>query len=356
MTTKHQQKETEVDKFPFEEFAHPIQISDHEFVISTDALTMKLMKFNAKTQSWTELFDYSNLEEARRYDNINFSEWSFFEYHSLAHDSTTNKFYVVSTHNTILEIDINSKQMTLYKNPFGDTSIHPGAIVVNNQLHIICGYESNRHIIFDTITKKWSKHHTFNELERGLSSGALIHVTTKQAIYLLGGFDSGENGGHTDTVRRYSLHDKAWKDLLLRLPVKSKCPCFLSTDERYIVVMYSCWDEAKEVHYGKIYYMDLEREPLEFVESALRPSFKIEHTIMTGNNKKARLMVYGYIRSLTLANMMIPDELMKLIIAFCDEEFVHFFEMVSVWNDDEDNETGYHKHFIVPLSAVIQSW
>ena len=358
-TGSSEQKVQKLDTIPLKtkKMTHPIRISNHEFVIATAEPTQKLLIYNASTKLWRELFDYSNWRSiATKYKDCTIPSFpNEFGYPALAYDPATNKYYIVSDEVLLLEIDINSKSMTLYENPIKETGINPSAVYVNDQLHIIGGYDSNRHIIFDTKTKEWIEHFTFKELATGLSSPALVYIKSKNMLYLMGGYsdepDSSDSeyqenenndglNGHLDIIRGYSIKDKLWNDLSLKLPTQDgKFPYFVTTDEQYVVVVltYNYQSESEtddnDEYAFRIYYLNLEIEPFEFMESPFIPKFDIAHAVMTGSNTESTLIVYGYFRLLELNDkIIIPQDLMDLIVSFYDVEYVHFFE--DVWDDD----------------------
>ena len=80
---------------------------------------------------------------------------------------------------------------------------------MDNQLHIIGGYDSKKHIIFDPVTKKFIDHYSFDMdgVKYGLSGPGLVYVKNKKLLYLMGGYD---DGGETEQERRL---DKIWRYL-----------------------------------------------------------------------------------------------------------------------------------------------
>ena len=49
------------------EFVTPLQISDNVFVIASDGDTCKIIKYDATSVSWEEIFDYSGWETCEDY-------------------------------------------------------------------------------------------------------------------------------------------------------------------------------------------------------------------------------------------------------------------------------------------------
>ena len=120
-------------------------------------------------------------------------------------------------------------------------------------------------------------------------------------------------------------------------------PHFLTTDERYVVVTSKMLDEKRFV----VFYLDLNMEPLMFIESPFKPEFEAQYAIMTGNICLSRKIVHGYNR-LFVEEMFIPLDMIEMIVTFYDEELVHFFERV-----DKDYT---HKHMVVSIKDIIPSY
>eukprot|EP01084_Bolivina_argentea_P015786 29566_1 len=344
-----------LNSFNYDQMDLPIKISNNEFVmrirISDDN---KLILFNSITKSWSEF--YTN------------SEFEWPSYCISSYDKENNKYYVISGYHTIFEIDINSKQSIKHHHmPF--SGLKAVCVLINDKLHIIGGALSNNHLIFDTKTKQFIQHYIFHEL-RTLMSPGLIYVKSKQFLYLIGGYnespdntgdnlsesesDSNDNDngfGYLDKIWKYSINDKKWEYLLITLPQTPSevYPYFLTTNERYIVVMLPL------IPFGKhrcFYYLDLEDESKGFIQSLYKLSFSgvyIEYAVMTGNKDRDRLCVYGYMRSIRMPY----SDILEIIVEFYNESVVHLFEREF---DSEMFKLKCWNHLIVNISDIIPSY
>ena len=68
----------------------------------------------------------------------------------LSYDKDNNIYYMTTYKGSVIEIDMNSQQMSLCQSPYGSTGINPVTIFINGKLHIIGGFDNNKHFIFDT--------------------------------------------------------------------------------------------------------------------------------------------------------------------------------------------------------------
>ena len=326
----------------------PISISNTQFALATDKSSSKLKTFNSITKTWTD-FDYSKVLEIAdkpQYEE-DFRFFYGFNYHTLSYDEINNKYYIYSK-KYLLQIDMNKsdENLELYVNPFCSVGRDPVSVFVDGKLHIIGGYHSNLHIIFNPKTKKWIKHHKFAGI-KGLSMAALIHVKSKNVLYLMGGYDQQHIFDSSDVIWRYSFVTQKWEHLSVKLPkAGDEFPHFLTTNERYIVVTLKMFDENGNMEV-LIFYLDLEMEPLRFIESSFKPKFEASHAIMTGSIEMSRKIVYGYTR-LFGQNMIIPLDMIEMIMTFYDQEWVHFFQLDRVY--------GTIKHLMVSIKDIIPSY
>ena len=225
---------------------YPIKISANEFVFAAEnGLLCKLIKFSSNTQSCQELFDFSNYRDCNGFTRELFRGFSGFSYGTLSHDKTKNIYYLYAGE-CLLEINIITKTMEIYKNLiFEDcvTSVTPVSVFMDDKLHIIGGHDSNKHAIFDPKTKTFIEHYCFDVdgVKHGLSGPGLVYAESKKMLYLMGGYDCGHQivqERNLDKIWRYSVFDKKWEYLSLTLPVgSSDFPHLITPNERFIVVM-----------------------------------------------------------------------------------------------------------------------
>ena len=360
---------TELPNAPYGSFITPKRISNSEFVTATnESMTgeNRLVKFNAMMNSWEELLDYSGWRTCSDKRDSKFSGLYNIDYQDFVlHDNTC---YIIRD-NYVIEIDIITNKIRLHANEIegARSGINPVMASHNDKLHIIGGFHSKKHTIFDTQTKQFTDNHTFQELFHGISSAALIHIKSKRMLYLMGGYDQGENQ-NMDKVWRCFLNDDegfSWEYLSLKLPIgDNRFPYLLTTNERYVVVLLSesdpnKWaddDDSDDGTEGKysFYYLDLESDEMEmkFIKSPLSTgTISGSHMVMTGNYEESKLIIDGYIRRLTMCrDLMIPDEIMGVITSYYDEEIVHLF-----WRGEADNFENMH-HWMINIAKIIPEY
>ena len=306
----------------------PINISRTKFALATAMATLNI--FDSITKTWTDL---SYLGVRRIAERQGFRDFNY-EDNTLSYDKINNKCYIYSEQ-LLLQIDMNKsdKNLKLYVSPFGDVGLNLASVFHEDKLHII-GAQSYGHIIFDLKTTEWIKqmHPAF----RSIIPGALMHVKSKNVLYLMGGYDYRQFKT-LDKIWKYSFDVQKWECLSIKLPVRASClPYFLTMDERYIVVTLKV-----------VFYLDLEKEPLMFIESPFKPEFEAQHAIMTStvNIEMSRKIVYGYKR-LYVDEMFIPLDVIEMILTFYNEELVHFFA-------SDQKEDYIHKHLMVNIKDII---
>ena len=81
-----------------------------------------------------------------------------------------------------------NQNLKLYKCPFNDLGLSPVSVFHDGKLHIMGGDENCYHITFDPVTTEWLKDYKFMEIE----GAALIHVESKNVLYLIGGYVQGQ--------------------------------------------------------------------------------------------------------------------------------------------------------------------
>ena len=315
----------------------PINISRRKFALATALATLKI--FDSITKTWTDL-DYWEVKRISHEKGFN----DFYvTCQTLSYDKINNKCYIYSKE-LLLQIDMNKsdENLKLYKSPFGDVGMHLASVFHDEKLHII-GARDYGHIIFDTKTTEWIKHmhHEFVNIV----PGALVHVKSKNVLYLMGGYDY-DHWEHLDKIWKYSFDVQKWECLFIKLPVGDVgLPYFLTMDERYIVVTLTKRDNNRE---QVVFYLDLEKEPLMFIQSPFKPKFEAEYAIMTGEIEMSRKIVYGYKR-LFVEEMFISLDVIEMILTFYAEELVHFF----IRDEEED---CIYKHLMVSIKDIIPSY
>ena len=121
--------------------------------------------------------------------NLTEADWNF-DFHSLSYDKSNDKYYITSHNGSLLEIDIKTNTAKFYKyHAHIEFGIDPESIFIDGKLSIICGHDSNRHLIFDPETAIWTTHHIFKELKTGNSAPGLIHIPSQNIVYVMGGYN-----------------------------------------------------------------------------------------------------------------------------------------------------------------------
>jgi len=362
MATEHQADIVALDgiKEHMPDITAIVRITHSQFVVATNSDTSQLLMFDSKSRKWQSLFDYS-VPIAGGENMVGFE----FDYHTLSYNKSNGTYYIFRNRD-LAEINMNMEgKIKFYISPFDRSGIDPVSYVVDNKLHIIGGYCNKCHIIFDTETKEWTKQHTFKGVNEGISGAAIIYVPWQKMLYLLGGYSHNNDyqqemdlNPRLDKIWRYSLDSGKWQCLALKLPAgNNDFPHFLTTNQRYIVLMDRGRDGFGNIQYFRIIYLDLKSPELQFIESPLKVTEELqdaEHAVMTGDLVRGKLVICGYLRS---QNIVIPKDLFEIVVKFFDAELVHF--MVGKRGYDDEwlgSEPSIYRHWIVKIENIIPSY
>ena len=355
----------ELPNAPYRSFVTPKRMSNSEFVTATDEGYNKLLKFNVMMNSWEELFDYSGWKTCSdKQSNSKFVGLYNLDFQDFVLDGNT--CYVVRNE-YVVEINMKTNNIKLYANEikWGTSGFNPVMVFHDDKLHIIGGSHSKKHCIFDTKTKQFTDNHTFQELVFGIASAALIHIKSKNVLYLMGGYDSDQwERQHMDKIWKCSLNGEtfSWELLSLKLPVGSNdFPYLLTTNERYILVLLCRTDPNDDSDYSDdeteekylFHYLDLSNDEnkMVFVKSPLAPTIAVSHMVTTGNYEESRLIIDGYVRTSEMVkDLTIPGEIITVITSYYDEEIVHLF-----WRGPADDYKNMH-HWKINIAKIIPKY
>ncbi len=266
-----------------------------------------MWEFDSTTEKWEEL----NIDMEDIYGN------TFYSKH-------TNKFYIYDPKRFII-FDPNkpkSQAITQYSHQYGSLSINGALMFADGKFHVIGGYDSNRHIIFDAETGESEVHHEFKECKQGYFAPGLVHIEAKNELLMIGGYNTTSDESF-DIIRKYSLKEKKWSILeAVKLPTKRyDFPYSLTNNQKYLIVFLN----------GSLYFWKLGTNEFIDISDKLPKKHYFKSMIMTGDCKKDEIIIAGFIRN-ECKDLVIPVEIMDMIKNWYICEYFHILNLSAARN------------------------
>eukprot|EP01084_Bolivina_argentea_P287983 494201_1 len=152
--------------------------------------------------------------------NIKCEEWFFHDsLQAITFDHKTKQIYFLSAMGTLVTLNLNHHTEGNTKWPIkqGMQIIGSGAygIMIKNKFHVIGGYQNNKHMKYNTISKTFDTIHIFDEFEGGFG----YHRTAllNNNLFVFGGYDIDTNQC-LDRVYQYNINANSWNKLHIKLP------------------------------------------------------------------------------------------------------------------------------------------
>ena len=182
----------------------------------------------------------------------------------IAYDKQTKSVYFLynnefdSTDIAVYDIEKNLFKKCGISIPFDDEILGASLDFFDGKLNIILGNCNDKHYECDIKQKECKQINTFEIYSDGLSGPTLIHLQKREMVWLIGGFDyDTENWSCSNDIHTYSIKDKQWIMLDLKLPLALRASTgFCTIDQRYIVLFDG--SDSRYVASDKIYIIDTE--------------------------------------------------------------------------------------------------
>ena len=305
-------------------FSGPIKLSDNEFILapSTDSPTKwhGLHKYNADKDSWDKFIKYSTPNESTDFD--------------IAINDNNQTLMLYDFEGNLTTFDIHKKTANTQSiTSWGEIGSDPRCVILDNQLHIICGYSSNKHYIYDESTKNLEIVHQFKEIQLGLYEHRLCHIKSQNKLLLFGGMEYKSGGSQLmDMIWEYDIAKQKWTKLDIKLPEPCrKLGVLLTNDERYLILFGGYTDDG---FIKRIYLLDLIQ--MEWKESKYKcpcdGEFGAICMTSNGDERRNKYLVQGYVRELGVDN--ICDDIIGLVMKWLCTEWVHLLEPGNSFIDD----------------------
>ena len=298
--------------------SNPVFINNNDIVVccKTGGVVL-LQKYDIHKGSWLHIVDCARND----LPNLNWNE-------------ETNEFYMYKKHE--LEIyNVETKKFKRYATIL-DVYAHQYTIV-NGDFHVIGGYISRDHMIWDPKTERFISQYTFPtyEWDKCLENAGCVYVASRNMLLLFGGYDAGIIQP-LDAIWKYDLMKKQWKKVST-LPLALQSFGFaLTFDEKYIIIFGGM---SSDFHYNHdIWIMNV--DTFDVKKSKIKcPGYDEEidpeeidsewKAVVANDRNRMGVVVTGFIRKCWLEeeivkNLMFPPyDVIQLIKTWCVMDNVH---------------------------------
>jgi len=215
----------------------PIRWNNGEFILAPfkydeeDIQTLQI--YNVDGDSWRRGIEYSTTETSTDLDLV------------INDNDGTLMTYDFEGNLTTFDMD---KQTANHVN-IKDVGSDPQCVILDDQLHIIGGYNSNKHYIYNPNTNELEEMYEFQDLGFGVYEHRLCHIKSQNRLLLFGGKKFGEL---MDKMWEYQIDNKLWKKLDIKLPRPCrKMGTLLTMNERYLI-MNLFWQNINDICFPMI--------------------------------------------------------------------------------------------------------
>ena len=291
-----------------------IKIDDNSLVFAT---RKGICSFSTKWNKWTQRKVY-----------LSYSKDSDF---SIAYNANSKDIFISTSDGVII---LNLSRSETQKFSTSPWCCSPQLICISSLCHAIGRGE---HKIFDNKTNDWQDMDKFTGYHDERHFG-LIFDSKRNELLLFGGqvYATWE---YLDNIYKYSLVNRKWIKLEIKLPRKMRSFGYIITkDQQYIIIM---GGRCKIEQIDEIYVFNL--KSMKFIQSKIKLPFKGECSAVIMEDKQENdLLVHGFIRKgMNKYKINIPFALISLIVAR------HSTEYIYVMNE------GFDKHWKINVDKLF---
>ena len=321
-----------------------VQINDNEFMLATtrqsDRPTKETIQglhiYNIAKNEWRLWMQYP--------DKLRVSG------ETLMFDKSRNFLYLWhwDRRRKITQIDMKTKEFASFTK---EGTYEQVAVHTKDEIHIIGGWTSNRHIKFDKKTHEFHTVHTFDSFLR-MYGTLMIHIPSRDVLLIFGGATG--HSEHECHVREFSLKTSKWRKIENIEYNYYIGQVLLTMDEKYILLI-PLYDENNARCDCIMILEILDDGTYKLRESKVRlPPFDFEvarsisrYMTLTGSGGGDILLVYGFVKNVFKdINLVLPsDDIINLIADFYDSDVLHLIRSQH-GADGKD-------HHIISLSSVL---
>ena len=333
-----------LERFPVHKFvslgslcSNLIWINRDEFIAAVDNemvddKTKKeydgIVVYNKIKNTWQLFMEYQSLSDTSS--------------HSMCYNPIKHKIFVYGWENNMNIFDIKTKEHKVFTDCLETSSgiLKPVLLNIKGDCHVICGSNNNYHLKWNFKDEKFEQIFKFPDFEGGINGHSVIHIKSKNMLYLFGGYDHFRDVVNHSIWKCYIDGDNGvefeWKESeneqLQKLGASEilKDSAISTPDETYIVFLGR----------NNVHLMDMNDDTFYKVE--MDGFVETERAILDGC-EKYEVLVDGYLREISNKNnVMIPNELMLVI-----KEYYVIQEIYIINNDAT--------HFKISLDDIMSA-
>ena len=234
-----------------------------------------------------------------------------------------NKIIYALQRGIISTIDPDTKQVTNYELPSQSIDGSSALIAVDSGCHVIGGFNSDSHNIWNHKQKRLNHIHTFHGLKgRGWNGFGFVYIPRKKELVCFGGYEWG-NCCSSDKIWRHSLQTGKWTMLNdVKLPQKMHgFGTVITKNQNHILLLGGFAVGDGDIN--SIHVLDLKSEKIS--QSDIKLPFKGQcRSIIMENKEENNLLVNGFCRtSMDMYSMNIPFALISFIAIWHSVEYIH---------------------------------
>jgi len=337
MSTKNRSSDTpwtlETKQLPFDRFDCPIAINEKELIVapyhSHYWQTKGLYKYHTDVHTWSESIAYAPKMRT--------------SFHTTAYDAKNNLLYIYNKEALLIIINLTTQKMVAH--PVRHMGKYAASIVIDGELHIIGGWKSNKHLIWDNTQCEFKEVFHFKEAGLGYYLHKLCYMQSRQLLFAMGGYTT------TSRASRASDHiyvcevakNYRWHLLPVLMPRRMySFGCVLTPNEKYIVLFGG--NSTNHIH-----IFDLCRQEMVRLERLQCPNAGSYAACVLGNDQKTAVLVAGYVKRCWKSRefedvSQPPVDIILLLRRYCSTEIVHLFQ------------TTKKQHWRMPLREITSEY
>lgn len=235
--------------------------------------------------------------------------------HTMCYNAKTDVLWLYGDERDMFNIKMLTKEFKLINSktkPSHSAHRAPKILFIDDDLHAICSWDNNQHLVWNNDTKTFDKSiFTFPDLPKGLHGHVVIHLKQKNVIYLFGGYINSDSGGYgfQYSIWKCDITDtKGYKWNKLDLSLERSCcdkGAISTPDERYIILFTN-----------PIGILDTDKH--RFYSVSVRGLIHAQYAVLGENAERDRVMLHGYIRTFSKdLGSEIPMDIFEVIVQYC---------------------------------------
>ena len=249
--------------------------------------------------------------------------------HGCCYDPVSKQIFKPLGKDTMSIFDIQTNKLSKFKTVANNSHMLAQAIWMDGCCHLIGGFGSGSHHIWNNQTKQLEHIHNFRGHPRGFGNFGLIYVKNRKELLLFGGEDCSTELSH-DIIYKYSLLTQSWTTLDAKLPMKLYAFGYVMLKcQRFIIILGGMVkiNVGFSYVYGKIFVLEL--ETMKCSESKIKLPFEGEcEAIIMENENENDLLVHGFIkREMNKYKLNVPFSLIALIGIWHCTEYIHVIKV-----------------------------